>query len=154
MGSTLSKTIGTETIDKQTETVGGFHIVEVINKKSEKDEDYFCGVENYYLYNYFYSNFPFNQIHGATATYGLVSLVVGTILVYVVWRSCRRRMMKERSRNLTAAFQLTQSPTTRVPIFGRDQQDLPPRYPSPTSTGTDAPSPPKYDIQRMINSLV
>ena len=45
MGSTSSKTIGTETIDKQTETVGGFHIVEVINNKSEKDEDYFVGLK-------------------------------------------------------------------------------------------------------------
>ena len=154
MSSTSSKTIGKETIDKQTETVGGFHIVEVNNNNLGKDEDYFCGTENYYLYNYFYSNFPFKQIHGATATYGLVSLVVGTILVYGIWRSCRRRMLKERSRNMTAAFQLTQSPTARVPIFGRGQQDLPPMYPTPSTTGTDSANPPKYDIDRMIKSLV
>ena len=31
MGSTLSKEIGKEAIDQQQETVGGFHVIEVIN---------------------------------------------------------------------------------------------------------------------------
>ena len=150
MGSTSSKTIGKEEIENETETVGGFHIVEVNNHNSGENLDYFCDP----FYNYFYLNYPIQQIHGATATYGLVSLVVLAILIYGIWRSCRRRLLKERSHNLAASFQLTQSPTSRIPIFGRSQQDLPPMYPTPSTTGTKPPHPPKYDIDRMIKSLV
>ena len=149
MGSTSSKSIGRAEIENETETNGGFHIVEVNNHNPGDNLDYFCGTD---FYNYFYLPYPIRQIHGATATYGLVSCVVLAILIYGTWRSCRRCLLKERNNNIAASFQLQQSPTSRIPLFSRSQQELPPAYPT-TSTGTE-PLQPKYDIDRMIKSLV
>ena len=79
-------------------------------------------------------------------------------------------MFKEQQRNLAASFHLTQSPTTRVPIFNpshrvtlENQMDridadhhgvgrsnvLPPTYQSVPPTVPVQ----KYDIDRMIKSL-
>ena len=141
------KEIGKEVIDQQQETVGGFHVIEVI--KGGKDEYCFKGLK--IITFSILLIIILIQIHGATATYGLVSLVVGAILVYVTWRSCRRRLMKERGRNIATTFHLPQPPSVRVPIFGRNQEP-PPMYPTLPLPASDAP--PQYDIEKIINSLV
>ena len=150
MGSSSTKSIGKAEIENESETNGGFHIVEVNTHNPGNNINTFCGTD--FIYKYFYLPFPIRQIHGATATYGFLSCFILAILIYGFWRICRRRILKERNNNLAASFQLTQSPTSRIPIFSRNQQDLPPTYPT-TSTVTD-PQPPKYDIDRMIKSLV
>ena len=145
MGSSQTKEVGKELVEQQQETVGGFHVIEVM----QGDERYFMGFKiiSFIIVLIIISI----QIHGATATYGLVSLVVISIMIYIVWRSCRRRWMKERSRNMEPTFHLPQPPSVRVPIFRRNQ-DPPPMYPTIPPVTSDAP--PQYDIEKIINSLV
>ena len=145
MGSSQTKEVGKELVEQQQETVGGFHVIEVM----QGDEHYFKGFK--IISFSILLIIVFIQIHGATATYGLVSLVVISIMIYIIWRSCRRRVMKERGRNMTPTFHLPQPPSVRVPIFGRNQEP-PPMYPTIPSPTLDAP--PQYDIEKIINSLV
>ena len=147
MGSSSTKEIGKELVDQQQETVGGFHVIEVM--KGGKEEYCFKGFK--IITFIILLIIILIQIHGATATYGLVSLVVISIMIYIIWRSCRRRLMKERGRNMTPTFHLPQPPSVRVPIFGRNQEP-PPMYPTIPSATSDAP--PQYDIEKIINSLV
>ena len=126
MGSTMSKTIGREQIDKQTEVTGGFHVLEVSSRNMGGKRKHFCGTEFPVNFNNLFNLYFPTQIHGQTATWGIATLVILTIPIYGIWRVCRRRMVKERNRNLAASFQLSQSQTSRIPIFGQVQQDLPP----------------------------
>ena len=144
MGSSQTKEVGKELVEQQQETVGGFHVIEVM----QGDERYFKGFKiiSFIIVLIIVSI----QIHGATATYGLVSLVVISIVIYIAWRACRRRWLKERSRNMESTFHLPQPPSVRVPIFGRSQ-DAPPMYPTIPPATSDAP--PQYDIEKIINSL-
>ena len=143
MGSSSTKEVGTEVIKQENTTNGGFHVFEVEN---QGDQNYLRGLKNdlNYYCNYYLSS---HQIHGKTATFGLVSLAVIGIAIYIAWRICRRRWLQERASNVEATFHLQQPPTVRVPIFGRNC-DAPPIYPNVAS---DAP--PRYDVEKCMASL-
>ena len=144
MGSSQTKEVGTEIVEEQQETNGGFHVLEVM----QGVQNYFWGLKN--NLSYYCTYHLSTQIHGQTATYGLVTLAVISIVIYIAWRVCRRRWLKERSRNMEATFHLQQPPSVRVPIFGRNN-DAPPMYPTIPNATSDAP--PQYDIEKIISSL-
>ena len=149
MGSSSTKEVGTEVIEQENTTNGGFHVLEVQNQGDQinwrglkNDLNYYC---NFYL--------PSHQIHGKTATFGLVTLAVIGMVGYIAWRVCRRRWQRERASNMEATFHLQQPPTVRVPIFGtatelRRNCDAPPTYPT---VAQDAP--PRYDVEKCMASL-
>ena len=90
MGSSSTKEVGTEVIEQENTTNGGFHILEVQNQGDQinwrglkNDLNYYC---NFYL--------PSHQIHGKTATFGLVTLAVIGMVGYIAWRVCRRRWQR------------------------------------------------------------
>ena len=145
MGSSNTKEVGTEVVEQQNTTNGGFHVFEVQN---QGDQNYLWGLKN--NLNYYCTYYLSSQIHGQTATFGLVILAVISIVIYIAWRVCRRRWLRERARNMEATFHLQQPPTVRVPIFGRNN-DAPPMYPTIPNVASDAP--PRYDVEKCMSSL-
>ena len=150
MGSASTKEVGTEVIEQENSTQGGFHVFEVVKNQRDYDNNW-RGFKNDLSY---YCNYiiPSHQIHGKTATFGVVTLAVIGIVVYTAWRFCRRRWQQERAINMEA-FHLHQPPTVRVPIFGpateqRRNYEAPPTYPV---VGQDAP--PRYDVEKCMASL-
>ena len=155
MGSKSSKNVGQESIGQ--ETTGGFHVLEVENPVHDGgNRKSFCGTKTPSIFNMF--NIFYSQIHSQTASWGLATVVIILIVLYVLWRLCRRRLFKEQQRNLAASFHLSQSPTARVPIFSQDHRvtlenvDVPPPTYHQSVPQTAQPVQ-KYDIDRMIKSL-